>query len=445
MSGFVVRQFSGLKGKISIPGDKSIAHRALILSALSKGRTVIENLPLSEDCLSTVAVFKQLGIRIKKRGRSIVEVNGNGLHGLKKAGSPIFISESGTTFRLMAGVLAGQGFESRLAAGKALSGRPMLRVTKPLRLMGADISGRRKDHDEYPPLTIRGSVLHSMTYRLGVASAQVKSAILLAGLYASGRTRIIEPVATRDHTERMMRLFKAKVSGKGNAVTVEGGGALVSPRIVHIPGDISSAAFFMVAAAIVPGSEVVIKNVSLNPSRTGVIKVLKRMGVKLTVKLKGCQRSGKHKEVSGVEPMGNIVVKSSIIKATTISKDEVPSLIDEIPVLMVAAAMAKGKTVFEGVQELRVKETDRIRSMTDNLKKLGARISVSRAGGSENIEVLGTGLKGGMVRSFGDHRTAMSMIVAGLAASGQVIIDDISCIKKSFPGFVRAIAGLTGK
>ncbi|MCX5705306.1 MAG: 3-phosphoshikimate 1-carboxyvinyltransferase [Candidatus Omnitrophica bacterium] len=436
MSGFVIRRVSGLKGSVSIPGDKSVAHRAVILGALSKGKTVIENFPFNEDCLSTVVVFKQLGISINKRSESVIEVKGNGLYGLRKAVSPIFVGESGTTFRLMTGLLAGQGFKTELVAGKVLSGRPMLRVTRPLRLMGADIAGCRRNQDEYPPLTIQGKVLHSITYRLPVASAQVKGAILLAGLYASGKTKVIEQMATRDHTERMMQLFKAKFSAKGNVVMVKGGGELVSPRKIYVPGDISSAAFFMVAAAIVPGSEITIKNITLNPSRMGIVKVLKRMGVKLTVK---------GKKVSGREPMGDIVVRSSILKATTISKDEVPSLIDEIPVLMVAAALAKGKTVFKEVGELRVKETDRIRSMTENLRKMGGKIIVLKAGDSESIEISGTGLKGSIVKSFGDHRTAMSMIVAGLAAAGPVKIEDISCIKKSFPGFVRAITGLTGK
>ncbi len=451
MSGFVVRPVSGLKGSVSILGDKSVAHRAVIFGALSKGKTVIENFPFNEDCLSTVAVFKQLGISINKRTESVIEIKGSGLYGLKKAVSPIFVGESGTTFRLMTGLLAGQDFKTKLAAGKALSGRPMLRVTRPLRLMGADIAGCHRNQDEYPPFTIQGKALRSITYRLPVASAQVKGAILLAGLYASGKTKVIEQVATRDHTERMMQLFKARFSAKGNVVMVEGGVELVSPRKIYVPADISSAAFFMVAAAIVPDSEVTIKNVILNPSRMGIIKVLRRMGVKLTVKLngcqrtgkgKGCQRSGKRKKVSGGEPMGDIVVRSSILKATTISKDEVPSLIDEIPVLMVAAALAKGKTVFEGVEELRVKETDRICSMTKNLRKMGGKILVLKAGGSESIEILGTGLKGSTVKSFGDHRTAMSMVVAGLAATGQTQIDDVSCISKSFPHFLKVLTGL---
>jgi len=445
MSGFVVRRVSGLKGSVYILGDKSVAHRAIIFGALSKGKTVIENFPFNEDCLSTVAVFKQLGISINKRTESVIEVKGNGLYGLKKAVSPIFVGESGTTFRLMTGLLAGQGFKTELVAGKALSGRPMLRVTRPLRLMGADIAGCRRNRDEYPPFTIQGKDLHSITYRLPVASAQVKGAILLAGLYASGKTKVIEQMATRDHTERMMQLFKAKFSAKGNVAMVRGGVELVSPRKIYVPADISSAAFFMVAAAIIPGSEITIKNVILNPSRMGIIHVLKRMGVRLTIKGKMCQGPGKGKKVSGGEPMGDIVVRSSILKATTISKYEVPSLIDEIPVLMVAAALAKGKTVFEGVHELRVKETDRICSMTENLRKMGGKILVSKVGGSERIEILGTGLRGAQVKSFGDHRTAMSMIVAGLAAAGLVRIDDISCIKKSFPGFVKVIAGLTGK
>ena len=244
MSGFVVRRVSGLKGSVAILGDKSVAHRAVIFSALSQGKTVIENFPFNEDCLSTVAVFKQLGISINKRTESAIEVKGSGLYGLKKAVGPIFVGESGTTFRLLSGLLAGQGFKTKLVAGKALSGRPMLRVTRPLRLMGADIAGCRRNQDEYPPLIIQGKALHSIIYRLPVASAQVKGAILLAGLYASGKTKVIEQMATRDHTERMMRLFKAKLSAKGNVVMVRGGVELVSPRKIYLPADISSAAFW---------------------------------------------------------------------------------------------------------------------------------------------------------------------------------------------------------
>lgn len=437
MRGLVVRPVFSLKGKISLPGDKSIAHRALILSALAQGETIIENYPANEDCLSTVAALRKLGLNLKQRSKSVIEVNARGLSGLSKPGSPIFIGESGTTFRLLSGVLAGQNFVTRLIAGRSLSRRPMLRVTAPLRSMGANIVARRRGRDEYPPVTIRGRSLKAITYKMSVASAQVKGAILLAALYAKGKTKVIEPVKTRDHTERMLRLFKADIQVKKNTIIVRGGRRLVSPGEIYVPGDISSAAFFMVAAAILPGSEIIIKNVSLNPSRSGVISVLKRMGVRIKV------RASKPQATRG-ESMGDIIIKGSRLKNATVKKKEIPSLIDELPILMVAGASGRGKTVFQGVEELRVKEADRINSMFSNLKKMGADIRVVKSGKGENIVVRGIGqLKGASVRSFGDHRTAMSMIVAGLAAIGQTKIDDISCINKSFPGFIKVLGGLT--
>jgi 3-phosphoshikimate 1-carboxyvinyltransferase len=437
MRGLVVRPVFSLKGKISLPGDKSITHRALILSALAQGETIIENYPANEDCLSTAEALRKLGLNLKQRSKSVIEVNARGLSGLSKPGSPIFIGESGTTFRLLSGVLAGQNFVTRLIAGRSLSRRPMLRVTAPLRSMGANIVARRRGKDEYPPVTIRGRCLKAITYKMPVASAQVKGAILLAALYAKGKTKVIEPVKTRDHTERMLRLFKADIQVKKNTIIVRGGRMLASPSEIYVPGDISSAAFFMVAAAILPGSEIIIKNVSLNPSRSGVISVLKRMGVRIKV------RASKPQATRG-EPMGDIIIKGSRLKNATVKKEEIPSLIDELPILMVAAASGRGKTVFQGVEELRVKEADRINSMFSNLKKMGADIRVVKSGKGENIVVRGMGqLKGASVRSFGDHRTAMSMIVAGLAAIGQTKIDDISCINKSFPGFIKVLGGLT--
>ena len=438
---FVARRIKRVKGEIALAGDKSIAHRYIILSALCQGKTKIENFPFNKDCLSTLRAFQKLGLKITS-SHNAINVFGKGLFGLKKPRGPIFIGDSGTTLRLILGVLAGQDFEVKLVVGKSLSQRPMLRVTEPLRLMGAKIksiphfiksAGQNSKLEEYPPITIQGGDLKPITYRVPVASAQVKSAILLAGLYAEGKTSVIEPIPTRDHTERMLKLFKADIKVQQNKIVIKGKRKLISPTKVFVPGDISSAAFFMVLAAILPNSQVLINNVSLNPSRIGIIRVLKRMGANI-------RTTNNEQRTTKFEPMGDLIIKSSALRGTRVRREEVPSLIDELPILMVAASFAKGSTVFEGVSELRLKETDRIRSMTENLTKMGADIKVVKEGKFENIIITGVKqLKGTKVRSFGDHRTAMSMVIAGLAAEGQTQIDDISCINKSFPNFINIL------
>ncbi|MCX5707278.1 MAG: 3-phosphoshikimate 1-carboxyvinyltransferase [Candidatus Omnitrophica bacterium] len=437
MRPFVFKSSLGLKGKIILTGDKSIAHRAVILSAVSRGSTQIKNFPANKDCLATINSLKKLGVKIKPGSQNTITVFGEGLHGLNKPESDIFIAESGTTLRLLLGILAGQDFRTRVTAGQALSKRPMLRVTAPLRMMGVKIKSKLKSKEEYPPITIQGGDLRAVTYKMPVASAQVKSAILLAGLYAKGATKVIELVKTRDHTERMLKLFKAGIKPKGNTIVIEGGKRLSTPGLIYIPGDISSAAFFIVGATIIAGSRVCLKNISINPSRLGVIRVLKRMGADIQVR---CHRP----DAGGYEPIGEIKVKSSLLKGTVVKKAEIPSLIDELPVLMVASCFAKGRTIFEGVGELRVKETDRIRSVLENLKKMGADIAVDKSARAENIIVKGpVQLKGARLRSFGDHRTAMSMIIAGLAAGGRTEIDDTFCINKSFPEFLSILRSLT--
>ncbi|MFA5095719.1 MAG: 3-phosphoshikimate 1-carboxyvinyltransferase [Candidatus Omnitrophota bacterium] len=417
-----------MRGIISLPGDKSISHRAIILSALSAGKTIIRNIALSGDILATVSAFRKLGIKIRLDQASCrAQVSGKGLFGLKRPPAPIYIAESGTTFRLLLGLLAGQDFKAELRAGKALARRPMLRVIKPLRSMGARISGGS------PPITIQGSRLTGITYKLPVASAQVKGALLLAGLFAAGLTRLSEPIKTRDHTERMLGLFKAGIKIKGNTIILAGGKELASPGSLYIPADISSAAFFMVAASILPQSKILIRNVGLNPGRSGVISALKKMGGAIKI-----SRPKLH--YRGNEPMGDIQVSSSALRGIRIGKRRIPALIDELPILMVAACFAKGVSVFENAGELRVKETDRIRSMVTNLKKLGADIKVACSGGREDIIIKGgKALRGAQVRSFGDHRTAMSMVIAGLAAQGRTRVDDLSCINKSFPNFLKVL------
>lgn len=447
MRPFSVRPVFCLKGKVRLSGDKSIAHRALIASAISKGKTLIVNYPANNDCLMTLRAFRKLGVKIisKKdsslKGALRVAVYGKGLKGLTVPRGPISAGESGTTLRLLSGVLAGQEFESRIEAGPSLKLRPMLRITRPLRFMGARIETRirkvRGGKEEYAPLEIRGGNLRPIRYRLAVASAQVKSAIMFAGLYACGTTEIIEPVKTRDHTERILKLFGADVAVSKNNIRVKGGKELVSPKIFYVPSDLSSASFFIVAALIIPGSLFTIEGVSLNPSRMGFVRVLKRMGARLRV----CVSQG---AASGYEPSGSITAKSSALESTVVKPDEVPSLIDEIPILMVAACFARGRTVFKSVQELRVKETDRINSMVYNLRKIGARIEVRKRGRSEDVIVHGgRGLKGSQLRSYGDHRTAMSLIIAGLCSADGLRLDDIGCISKSFPAFTRILKGLS--
>ena len=449
MKPFVVRPALRVSGRILLPGDKSITHRAAILSAISGGKIVINNFPNNLDCLATIVALRKLGVKIEQ-GISLsldsgaVIIHSQGLFGLKKPKGPIFVNESGTTIRLLAGLLAGQSFNSRLVCGKALNRRPMRRVCEPLRTMGAEIisritprlrsgqKGYKTKVEEYPPFAIKGSALHGITYKMPIASAQVKSAILLAGLYARGRTVISEPVASRDHTERMMKLFGAGIKFGAGKIVLTPGKNLVSPQAINVPADISSAAFFIVLATLIPGSLLELTNVSLNPLRAGAIKVLKRMGADITV-----QRLKRDSPFA--EPAGDIFVRGHGLKGTTITKDEIPSLIDELPVLMVASASACGRTLIKGAQELRVKETDRINSMSYNLKKMGAIINVRAHAAGIDIVIDGVqALSGAELKSFADHRTAMSMCVAAAAARGASVIDDVTCINKSFPGFIKA-------
>lgn len=451
MRSFIIEPASCVKGEVSFLGDKSIAHRALIISALIPAQTRIYNFPANEDCMATVNVLEKLGVKINyginkvKDKDSAITVFGVGLYGFKKPKRPLFINESGTTFRLIMGVLAGQSFEVTLRAGKSLSKRPMLRVTEPLRLMGARITAlhpapavRKEDH---PPITIRGGNLKPITYTIPVASAQVKSAILFSGLYAKGTTKVIERLKTRDHTERMLKLCDADIKITRNEIVIKGGRELTSPKKIYIPGDISSASFFIVLASVLRGSKILLKNVGLNPLRAGIIKVLRRMGADIRVSGIGVRFSGTGYRFSGDEPMGIIEVSNSSLKGAVIKKREIPSLIDELPILMVAACFAKGQTTFDGVEELRVKETDRIRSMVENLQKMGAVIkSIKGLKRREKIIIKGVGcLKGARVKSYGDHRTAMSLIVAALNAEGISEIDEIDCIKKSFPNFLSTL------
>ncbi len=433
---FSIKQKFIPRGQITLSGDKSITHRALILSALSRGETVLQNFPVHDDSLSTLNALKDLGVKIRRKNDRVY-IGGLPVKGLTACRRPIFVNNSGTTLRLLLGVLAGMDFETKITAGKYLSLRPMARVNQPLRLMGAKISARQKDGEEYAPISIQGGSLKGIVYRPQVASAQVKSAVLLAGLFARGRTTVIERLATRDHTERMLKNFRVKIKVNGRRITLSGGSQLISPKKIYLPGDISSAAFFMVLAAIIPGARIMIDRVTLNPGRIGVIRVLKRMRAKLKTAGLSTYRA------DNFEPMGKLEIRSSRLKGTQISASEIPSLIDELPVLMVAACFARGLTVINGVGELRVKETDRINSMVFNLHRMGADIRVEGRGVNEKIAINGKGtLTGASLKSFGDHRTAMSLVVAAYAACGDSCIDDIRCISKSFPEFLKVLNSL---
>ena len=427
--------------EILIPPDKSISHRAVMLASVSKRQTIIKNLLISEDIKRTIEALRAMGVNIglKAQGSRLkAVVRGVGMYGLKKPAKPLYLGNSGTTMRILPGILAGQDFEVVLTGDRSLSNRPMKRIVEPLKKMGACVlSSNSRGHlsvpyclkqEIYPPLRIRGGKLKAIRYKSKIASAQVKSCILFAGLYADGVTSVTEPVQSRDHTERMLRMFGCRVKGEGRKVSLKGPMNLKSPGIIEVPGDISSAAFFIVAGCISPNIKIIIRNVGLNPTRTGVLDILKKMGANIKLKAKDALQP----RASNLEPIGNIIVKTSSLKGVSISSKETTRAIDEIPVLMVAACFAKGKTVMRGIEELRVKETDRIKSMVTNLRKIGADIEVK---GEYIIINGGKELHGAKVSSFGDHRTAMSMLIAGLRIKGKVVVTGQECINKSFPNF----------
>lgn len=423
-----VEQAKGiLKGIISVPPDKSISHRAVMISALTEGKTRIKNFLLGEDCLHTLEAFKALGVNYVLNG-SILTIEGKGLYGFREPRKKIFIGNSGTTIRLMLGVLAAQDFKVTLEGDESLNKRPMQRVMEPLRMMGARIEAVE---DNFAPLTIHGSPLRAISYKQNVSSAQVKSCILLAGLYANGITKVYEKIKTRDHTERMLRLFSAGIKRKGLMVSINSKNRLISPGAIDIPTDFSSAAFFMAAAVIVPGSKIIIKNVGLNPTRIGFLNVLRAMGADIEKK--------NQRHVSE-EPRADLIIKfKSPLKSVTIEKESIPSMIDELPIVMIVATQAKGKTIIKGAGELRVKETDRINSMVMNLRKMGAGIEVKK----DDISIKGpVTLNSAVINSFGDHRTAMSFAVAALIARGKTVIQGTECIETSFPGFFTTLKSI---
>ena len=421
---FLAKPGSSLAGRIRVPGDKSISHRSIMLGSLAEGTTEVEGFLEGEDALATLQAFRDMGVVIEGPHHGRVTIHGVGLHGLKAPAGPLYMGNSGTSMRLLSGLLAAQPFDTTLTGDASLSKRPMNRVAKPLREMGAVIETGPEGR---PPLTIKGGQrLTGMAYDMPMASAQVKSCLLLAGLYAAGRTSVTEPAPTRDHTERMLRGFGYPVSVEGSTVSVEAGHKLTATRI-EVPADISSAAFFLVAASIAEGSELVLEHVGINPTRTGVIDILKLMGGDITLE--------NQREVGG-EPVADIRVRAAKLKGIDIPEDLVPLAIDEFPVLFVAAACAEGRTVLRGAEELRVKESDRIQVMADGLIALGVKAEPTPDG----IIIEGGSIGGGEVWAHGDHRIAMSFSVASLRASAPIRIHDCANVATSFPNFLALSA-----
>ncbi len=418
---FKVQPGGRVQGQIRVAGDKSISHRSIMLGALSEGVTDVEGFLEGEDALATLQAFRDMGVVIEGPAQGRVRIHGVGMHGLKPAVGPLYMGNSGTAMRLFSGLLAGQRFDSELVGDESLNKRPMERVAKPLRRMGARIATAEGG---CPPIKISGGqALHAIDYEMPMASAQVKSCVLFAGLYSEGETRVTEPAPTRDHTERMLSGFGYPVVRNGATASVQGGGKMVATHI-DVPADISSATFFMVAASIAPGSDLLLEHVGINPTRIGVINILRAMGADLTL--------SNERDVGG-EPVADIRVRYARLKGINIPEDQVPLAIDEFPALFVAAACAEGTTVLTGAEELRVKESDRIQAMVDGLTQLG----ISIEGTSDGAIIQGGRLQGGRVDSLGDHRIAMSFAIAALCAEGEIVVDDCANVATSFPNFVE--------
>ncbi len=419
MSSLTITPKGPLRGTVHVPGDKSITHRALILSALAEGDSTIRGYCRGEDCLHTLSALQKLGIPIEIEPDQ-VHVSGKGLWGLTEPAEPLDCGNSGTGLRLLTGVLAGQQFFTVLTGDASLRSRPMGRIVTPLQLMGAHIQGRKGGN--LAPLAVTGSRLKGSDYVSPVSSAQIKSAVLLAGLFAEGETRFSEPLQSRDHTERMFRFFGIPFDVEGNSIRVTGGQSFQA-KDLFVPGDLSAAAFFIVGASIVPDSEVRIPNIGLNPARTGILDILTEMGANIQI--------DNQRDESG-EPVGDLVIRTAPLHGIAIGASQVPTTIDEFPIFCVAAALAQGKTTVTGAEELRVKETDRIQAMATELKKLNVAIEETPDG---FVVQGGSSLQGGHCQSHGDHRVAMAIAIAALTAGSPTVIDDTDCIETSFPGF----------
>jgi 3-phosphoshikimate 1-carboxyvinyltransferase len=411
---------------VTVPGDKSISHRALILGSIAEGRTRISGFLAGEDCLATASAVRALGVQIEPRGPTEMIIEGVGLHGLQAPAHILDLGNSGTAMRLMAGMLAGQSFSSTLTGDASLTSRPMGRIIKPLTLMGAAIEA---DCDGTPPLQITGGLrLRGISYAMPVASAQVKSAILLAGLYADGTSTVKEPAVTRDHTERMLRAMGATVTAEDGRVTLAGGQQLQGCEVT-VPADLSSATFIILVTLLSQDADIIIKNVGINPTRTGVIDILRGMGA--DIQLENSRNFGE-------EPVADIRVRASRLQGYDVDPALVSLAIDEFPALFVAAAAAQGVTTFTGIGELRVKESDRIAAMADGMRRLGIKVDESRDG----AVVHGGRFTGGEVESYHDHRVAMSLAMAATIAENEVLIRDVDNVNTSFPGFCECVTGI---
>ena len=406
-----------IKGRLRVPGDKSISHRAVMFGAISKGITNIKGFLTGADCISTISIFKKMGIDIEIQNTAVT-VKGKGLYGLSNPGEILDCGNSGTTTRLVSGILSAQNFTSVLTGDKSIQKRPMNRITAPLKLMGADI----KSNNGFAPLTITGRSLHGIEYNSPVASAQVKSAILLAGLYADSPTTVIEPAKSRDHTELMLKKFGANLNTTKTSATINPCKELFATDI-DVPSDISSAAFFMAAATLVPDSELILENVGINPTRDGVIKILKDMGANIEIINSNDE----------FEPVADIKVSYSRLHATTIGGDIIPTLIDELPLLAAVASVAEGKTIIKDATELKVKESDRIKVMCEELSKLGVNVVETEDG----MEIEGTNkLLGNVtISTHDDHRIAMTFAILGLISDGEIKLNNKNCVEISYPGF----------
>ena len=425
---FHLRPGGRLQGRLRVASDKSISHRSIMLGALAEGVTEVEGFLEGADSLATLAAFRAMGVTIEGPDAGRVRIQGVGMHGLRPPAGPLDLGNSGTSMRLLAGLLAAQAFDATLVGDASLSGRPMRRVTEPLARMGARIDTTAAGT---APLHIHGGQrLRGIDYPMPMASAQVKSCLLLAGLYAEGETCVGEPGVTRDHTERMLQAFGYPVQVNGRRVCVQGGGRLRATRI-QVPADISSAAFFLVGAAIAPDSDVLLQEVGINPTRTGVIDILQRMGADLTLL---------NQRMAGGEPVADIRIRSAPLRGIAIPEELVPLAIDEFPAIFVAAACAEGRTVLTGAAELRVKESDRIQAMADGLQTLGIEARPT----DDGIVIQGGQLTGGRIDSHHDHRIAMAFAMAALRARDEIVIDHCDNVATSFPDFVElaAAAGL---
>lgn len=420
---------TGLKGTLTVPGDKSISHRAVMFGALAEGTTTIHGFLKGADCLSTIGCFQAMGIDIEEKEDTIY-VHGKGLRGLQAPDGVLDVGNSGTTTRLISGILAGQNFTSELSGDASLNTRPMKRIIAPLSMMGADITS--KNGDGCAPLLIHGRPLSAIHYDSPVASAQVKSCVLLAGLYADGETSVTEPALSRDHTERMLRSFGADIHTEGRTCTI------IPPKTLHgqhieVPGDISSAAFFIAAACITPDSDVLIQNVGINPTRAGILEVCRAMGADVSLE---------NVREAGGEPVADIRARTSRLKGTVIEGDIIPTLIDELPVIALMACFAEGQTIIRDAHELRVKESDRIAIVSDNLQAMGADVIPTDDGFLINSQQGTLTLHGASINCAMDHRIAMTFAVAGLNADGETVITDSDCVDVSYPDFFRQLEGL---